>query len=219
MIVGAQKSRMKCHKILLSFYSRFFNGALNGNFAESGKSDIDLPEDDVEAVRTFVQWVYTGDVYFGHEHWFEEAENHALANTEPEKVWIFGDKILAPKFANEMMYAIFEKQEDVLNERLQPHVAEYVFANTAPKAELRSFVVDRIQACGPFNPEDKSNENAWLATIAKGGDLVVDCMRGGGFHNFTEDYPQDPVNWHKYMQTESQASVDDWLKKHSRSDK
>jgi hypothetical protein len=55
---------------------------------------------------------------------FEEAESSTLVNAEPEKVWIFGDKILAPKFANDMIYAIFEKHQDFVDGRLQPHVAE-----------------------------------------------------------------------------------------------
>lgn len=55
LILGANKTRIACHKILPCFFSYFFDSALNGSFPEVGKPEMELPDDDEDAVRAFVQ--------------------------------------------------------------------------------------------------------------------------------------------------------------------
>lgn len=146
---------------------------------------------------------------------FEETKQTGkgkLSTIEPERIWIFGDKILASKFADKMMHVTFDKHH--LGGGLPPHDAEYVFANTAQGSKLRSFTVDQVQARTPFDLEDSQDEKVWLVSIAKGGDLVDECICAEGFHGMSgKKHPAAPKNWRKYMRDINPISVEEWLKK------
>lgn len=53
----------------------------------------------------------------------------------------------------------------------------------------------------------------WLAVLARGGDLVTDCMLAGGFHDSGTDFPSDFPRCLDYVQDEGKATVSDWWEK------
>ena len=54
LIVGPQKTAIKCHRALLGYYSGLFDGALYGGFTEGSMSKMNIPEDLETHVRAFV---------------------------------------------------------------------------------------------------------------------------------------------------------------------
>jgi hypothetical protein len=60
LYVGIDKVQIACHKSLLGFFSRFFESALYGNFAEAASGEVHLPEDEVKPIQDFVSWLYSG---------------------------------------------------------------------------------------------------------------------------------------------------------------
>lgn len=47
------------HKGALSFYSRYFRGAINGSFAEANSGIVNLSTEDPAVFKRFVAWLYT----------------------------------------------------------------------------------------------------------------------------------------------------------------
>ncbi|KAI9672634.1 MAG: hypothetical protein M1831_000069 [Alyxoria varia] len=73
-----QGRRYPVHKALLCSRSRFFDGAFNGHFAESRTGEIDLSEDDEEAVKHMIH-------YFYHLDYLDEPNTVEEANVAPIK--------------------------------------------------------------------------------------------------------------------------------------
>jgi hypothetical protein len=209
--VGPQKVRIQCHRALLGYYSKFFDIALYGDFAEGAPDSIlPLPADEEQHVRAFVQWTYTGGVFES----FPQSGSDAVdfisdpTNAVLEKLWIFADRILAPKFANDIMRLIMMKY---YGETVSPATTELVWGETLPGSKLREFVTQFIQANGPLPCSEESLQE-WVTLLAKGGDLVAENMIAGGFHNCTEDYPNEYPDCLDYFQNEGTITALEWCK-------
>ena len=77
--VGAEKKVFYAHRELLNISSPFFKTALQGEFREASDAVLELPEDKVQVIEDFLQWMYTGQ-YEHPEHSVLEAHDTA----EPE---------------------------------------------------------------------------------------------------------------------------------------
>jgi len=129
LIVGPSKTQLSCHKILLGYYSDFFFAALYGGFKEAHANEIELPDEDVENIKKFIGWVYTGDM----ASCYKLPSSTNLENSTDEKkqcivgdmseLWVLGDKLLASRFKNNIMLFIMRLSRRVL---LTATVAEYV---------------------------------------------------------------------------------------------
>jgi len=64
-------------------------------------------------------------------------------------------------------------------------------AHTLPGSKLRNYIRDYIVAEGPYNKPygDKFDQESWDTLLQKGGDLVVEVSRAGGFANLCDDFP------------------------------
>ena len=96
--VGEKESLFRVHKDLLTNSgSEFFTAALE-NFSEAQTNTIRLLEDDAQVVRGFVEWLYSRKV-----------TSLELTNKLPKDVigvLLFGDKIGAEAFMNDLMDAL-----------------------------------------------------------------------------------------------------------------
>lgn len=221
LVVGPLKAKIKCHRALLGYFSAFFDKALYGEFAE-GRPDavtMDLPDDEEQHVRAFVRWTYTGDVSESfpqtHEVWSPGGifdETHVAL----EKLWIFADKILAPKFANDVMHFVLMKYSC---STLPPAAAQSIFEESPPGSKLRMFAVKFIQGRGTLRDISSDSEDVrqdWLALLAKGGDLVTDVFLAGGFRDstdfkdvFLEEFPHSL----DFLQVEGKVTAMEWSQK------
>ena len=60
LVEGKNKTKLTCHRVLLSFYSKYFNIAFSGNSRYD--DSIDLPHFNAHAMKRFIAWVYSGIV-------------------------------------------------------------------------------------------------------------------------------------------------------------
>jgi hypothetical protein len=240
LIVGKKKERISCHKALLGFYSKFFESTLYGNFSEAVTKEVYLPEDKVEQISDFVSWLYSGQCELEWDieeldHDLDEAKNGKMildapssnnsdseieeSNNSVEALWILGDKLIAPKFANYLMKYL------IMHYKVYPYQsfeAEFVFANTTPGSKLRSLYRRLIATDGPLRgqrfaieSEDLPQHEAWLVLLARGGDLVRECAQDG-FTNFIEEdekLPWGKNNCGQYMQEVDNVSTEEWLER------
>lgn len=219
-IVGPDKQRMSCHRALLGYYSRYFDGMLFGTFPEARKDEIELDEDP-DHVSAFIKWCYsghTGDLFK------DDAVFDPDLTTEPNEdctmpaapLWIFADRIMATSFANAAMSLCRSYCAD---HYITASAVEHVYANTLSSHKLRTFVRDTVIAEGPLHKKQEKNydQKVWVILLARGGDLVTDCIMEG-FNKDAEDVPEDELPWaqrneHKYLEVEDQISVAEWIEK------
>lgn len=209
---------MTCHKALLGFYSKYFEGMLYGSFAESAQAEIELPEDGEDVMGAFVTWIYSGNIFTCSQLSVFNREGidkrQITLRDIPERLWVLGDKLLCPMFTNDAMKLLRRRYEVSF---LGPLAAGYVYDNTHPESKLRLFNKDLIFHEGPLNKlrDYVSNMKAWTALLEKGGELARDCVEGafeGGDPEDEYEAPYSVCNFFKYLEPINPMSASDWIK-------
>ncbi|EPE31861.1 POZ [Glarea lozoyensis ATCC 20868] len=241
LIVGEEKVRITCHKALLGYFSRFFEAALYGGFSEAAAMEISLPDEKVENMKCFVAWLYIGSLMIACNRGVVEIKNtheydsngveicsHGRENgpeTHERKLnvlslWVLGDKLMCPSFANSVINACLIFYDDESPYEL-PEV-KYVFENTTPNSELRVLFKRLIAADGPLrkgrHTEDKNTteREAWLSILENGGEIVRECVQDGFTNYIPRDDKESPFakeNLAKFMQNVPEITAEEWIKK------
>ncbi|EPE31869.1 POZ [Glarea lozoyensis ATCC 20868] len=134
--------------------------------------------------------------------------------------WLLGDKLISPRFTNYLMNLLLNNYGD--NGRLYfSWEVEFAYNNTVAGSELRLLFRDLIAIDGPlrysrfrWSAADFGERDRWVLLLAKGGDLIEDCVLGG-FTNLEEDItllPWARRNRQKYMQKVADISVEEWIR-------
>lgn len=127
-------------KALLSHHSEFFRAALEHNFKEGIERKVTLLEDDPRDFEMFVYWL----------HFQGLPIDFLLVAADRMKVddawlgfrlWVLGDKLLAPEFQNLIMHSIYSFHDSGFN-LIFPEEVDYCFSNTHPSSPLYRFVMD-----------------------------------------------------------------------------
>lgn len=142
LIAGPSKTRLKAHIVLLSYSSSFFNAAFYSSFKEAEQNEIELPEEDEKDLAAFVHWTFTGDVLTSHEDMRKIKYPDVII---PVRLWILGDRLLAPKFCNDSPHVLCHAIDGP-----SATVVEYVYSNTAANSLLRKCIAARVKADGPI---------------------------------------------------------------------
>lgn len=209
LIVGPEKVRIQAHKYLLAFYSKFFEAALFGGFREASTSEIELQEDNEKDIRAFVLWTYTGDVRASHRN----LQHIKFGLKVSVRLWALGDKIMAPRFCNELMQGIFFFSNHHV---MRAPYAEYIYALTGENSKLREYVIAVIVHEG--DAKNSARDSDWMVLLAKGGDLAVDMVLAGAFTYGCEacEAQDQKSPWgakirSKYLEDCSGPSAEDWI--------
>ena len=212
LVVGPRSVKLPCHRNLLAYFSEFFSRGLKGNFKESREDVFALPEEDVDDIQCFVTWAYTGEFIGPNTSLVDVTE----LNKSPSaifKLWVLGDRLLAPRFANRAMAHIFAWLTAFY---LTPDCVRYTYDNTVPGAPLRLLVRDVILVEGPFSAkclkDSRSRKTEWTELIGEGGDFVIDVVTHGGFSIYSKTTkPYDAKNCQKYLKEEGGRSAGEWV--------
>lgn len=132
--MGSEDSPFYVYKELACQDSGFFKAALNSSFVEGKEQSISFPEDDVAVFKVYLTWLNLKTLRFNfdHEEWW-----CYLA-----KLWIFADKICAPKFMNKVVDAFFEVFFDNRDISFASAGAvHYVYEHTSTDSALRRIFV------------------------------------------------------------------------------
>ncbi|KAF2163329.1 hypothetical protein M409DRAFT_26366 [Zasmidium cellare ATCC 36951] len=131
---GANAKTFKLHKGILSFYSAYFDKALNGDFEEARKGAIKLPTEEVDTFSTFVLWLYRGTV--------EIDTSKTETFTDLAKLWIFADRREIPLLMN---VCIDTFRNEIIRVWMVPTTSlDIIYENTAPSSGLRRFAIHAI---------------------------------------------------------------------------
>ncbi|KAK4963255.1 hypothetical protein LTR10_000883 [Elasticomyces elasticus] len=151
LVVGdgdAQKT-FKAHKGVLTFYSSWFNAALNGEFREALEGTVKLPTEDSAIVRLFIYWTRTRHFCKANEDPMEVISYDTLA-----RLWIFGDSHEVP-LCQDAVCDIFalklyraRRWSSRMVTGLATDIIDYILLNSPPhQATLQKLLHDAVCFC------------------------------------------------------------------------
>jgi hypothetical protein len=164
ILVGPSKKSFTCQRVLLGYFSEFFDAACYGEFIEAKKQLIEMPEETEEQMETIIGWIYTGQL------------ESTLGAGE---VWAVAEKLGIPGLANEAMYFLFDYCRQ---QWIRAAHARFAYENTSKGSMLRKFMRDLVITNGPLSAaadryfEEQASEfkEEWHSLIKDGGDFVLD---------------------------------------------
>ncbi|KAL8715991.1 MAG: hypothetical protein Q9220_000658 [cf. Caloplaca sp. 1 TL-2023] len=176
---GEERESWTVHTKLLTHASSFFASAFNGSFSEAATKSIELPEDDPDAFRLFVQWLYTGkfvmremyeDQYIGEKFEFDGIPLFAC------NVWHLGDKLGCPIFKD---FATIRLISCYSERWLTPDHAGKIYQVSPPGSLIRQLAVDQTLWDFRYNSEDWMEDvqpSDWAASIIQLDDFNRDIL-------------------------------------------
>ena len=182
VVVGTNtpESTWHLHRSLAIKRSPFFRAALSGNFVESSKNIVDLPEDDNQAFAVFVQWLYSTlhDNKFNHESFSSDIKMDALV-----KSYYLAVKLDVDPLAEAVVTKLYKDSQ--LCEELMPETLQYAWDHSLPEAPLTELLLDTV-SYGIMNRQihilvgqkdiHHGRAREWRDLARRGGDLVVELL-------------------------------------------
>lgn len=142
---GHSVQEFAVHEAILRAHSPFFRTALDKKWREGKQRHIDLPQDDVEVVAAYVNWLYFKKVaskpLAPPELPVDDGEYQYLA-----RMYSFGDKVQADAFCDAVMDAMVAKTDDVARDGTRTFPSHSaimtLYTGTPAESPARQFVVD-----------------------------------------------------------------------------
>ena len=131
------------HENLLRKSSHFFEKALGGPWRESQQKMINLPDISISAMKTYVQWLYSGRLHITKDD-AGELIQHASKWERLVEGYLFGNYIQDTDYKDSMVDAMVEQIGSKESEKNTPAM-EYVsivFDASAPSSPIRDFFTD-----------------------------------------------------------------------------
>ena len=144
---GEEQTKLIVHKDVLCSASPFFQAACKPEWMKAEDKAITLPEDDPEAVKALVHWMYHDEICVD-----EKKANVNDANTEEEamrgvwgifvKLFVLGQKYQIPPLQNDAIDAILVY---VNTWSIELGVISYAYENTSSGSPLRRLLVRLVR--------------------------------------------------------------------------
>ena len=150
LLVGEDEVPFYVHMDILCRASSFFEAAFmgSGDFVETSKHSMDLPEDDPEAFEYLIQWLYFKKFLMDKEAERElytrtvearrEANSHYL---KLARLYVTADKYCVNELRNEVIDQFYRLQNGLGPRTIPNYVVDYVYANTNARSQLRRLLV------------------------------------------------------------------------------
>jgi len=124
----------RVHKNYICYYSPYFETAFNGAFVEGETQVLDLYDTDPTIFGIFVNWLYAQTII--------NEKGQSPSCDDCVKLWILGDRILAPKLQNHALAALNQRRVDQGgNKCFTPKTFLHVWNNTTEDSMLRTYLV------------------------------------------------------------------------------
>lgn len=156
LYVGNAKTKFHIHTDLIFEASAFLEKAFNSDFKESSERTMNLPDDDVDTVDRFVQWLYSGQY---------DPPSPGPGLMELLRLAVLADKYDVPKLKLQVCMDLYShllakrgyKCEDIM----------YTYANTPAKSGIRRMLVDWTVWHMDLNWFERKDIRDWLPTAAE----------------------------------------------------
>ncbi|KAK5733562.1 hypothetical protein LTR17_009550 [Elasticomyces elasticus] len=141
VLVGAAETRFVAHKDILSAKSPFFSAACGRDWIEGQEKIVRLPEQDAEAFRVYLRWVYSDALDMTH---MKEPEG----TTRPPsyinhfKVWILAHYLQDFTLCNIATDHTIQTYHEPPKLNIAPNTLSYVFEHTALDSPMGQLFLD-----------------------------------------------------------------------------
>lgn len=157
---GEAKRTFETWRGVLSFYSGYFDGALNGRFRESAEGLVAIPSENPLIFDLFNHWAIT-------RRFFEStlAPSTLFDYRTLAELWVFGDAHINPLLQNTVADILAEK---MITTATVPDsdTIDYIYENTVPGSRLRYTIRRSIEDLHGF-----SANSYWRTMVPQGMDL------------------------------------------------
>jgi len=152
LVVGEndKKATITIHKKVLCAYSPFFEAACKPEWMKPEEKVINLPEDNPEAIKAMVYWMYynricipKSQVQMAFELESESPEGLFTAWGLLVRLYILGDKYQMPRLKNDSIDALIRIWKGVSWTKID--VVTFAFNNTATSSSLRSVLISMLR--------------------------------------------------------------------------
>ena len=146
--MGEEQITYHVHEKLLRSTSPFFDAALSKSWQEGNQGRVRLPDDAVEVVNGYSQWLYSRKIDYQHTTDPSSIKDHD--DDLPEyftfaQLYIFGDKIGNIEFKNAVMDEWVNRVYEGIGDTAWYHsemIINIVYKATTPGSPARKFMVD-----------------------------------------------------------------------------
>lgn len=136
MTVGTPSKKYRLHKNLLCHHSTFFDATFNGEFKEWKDGELRLPEDEVRAFDTFVNWLYRGSLP---PHGPHRSPDSALDDLS---LYAMAEKWFIPTLQDAVCDQFRTRYiGDVCP---LPYFFDHLYSETSPSCKLRQYFVKKF---------------------------------------------------------------------------
>ena len=163
--VGKSPTIFYLHKDLLCSRSDYFRAYFNGNFREIETGIITLPDDDVEAFKLLVDWIYGATL------------KKFAASELPSylALMVLAEKLCMEALQNETMNQIRIFYRACRQEHpVSAWTIAYVYENTGTSCPLRYFIASLAAWTTMESTKRTFNDIAYGPLVEQGGDFAVD---------------------------------------------
>ena len=132
---------------MLTHYSGFFRGALNGNFHEAKTKTVTLADDNPTTFELFVHWLYYQDFPNKNRNDDPELVKSFYSKGFPDdrkvvKLYVFGDEYEVEHLRRDAIDLLFRSMEDPNSLLPYPESTEYAFAHLSADDPMCRLLVD-----------------------------------------------------------------------------
>jgi hypothetical protein len=195
VIVGITQGEFIVHKNLLCAASKFFERALNGQFAESLSQEVKLPEDDPALFECVCDWLYTGEI-----DWIESiALTQAMCLWDQDHIWLqiyrMADRMMMPglkALAFESATISFGKYVAQIPSR---EFLKSLFEDEAPLA-LQMHVVEHVAYWLPKSANKDQWGSLFMVHDRFGAEMALAMLRSQAKGNLFQ-HPAEQVDFVK----------------------
>lgn len=165
--VGADHAKYSVYAELISYYSGYFKGTLNGSWKEAEDRVIELPDIEPRVFDIFIDWLYTKKLPWKTRDWVAPSpENDSGSHGHGQqaerlmmKVYVFADRFLVP----ELGVAMFRYFANFCNNGGNPPYYDailYAFDNLPSTSPMLTLLVKLH--CAYWNENSDTEDNGEL---------------------------------------------------------
>lgn len=185
LLIGPTKLQTTISKELLCGVSQYFQKAFNSRFRESVTSTIELPDDEVMTIESFIEWVYT-------------RKPIDVLRSDYLNLYMIADKYDVPQLRKDVLNASFHflGSKNTTSGALEMmKVVDNVFGHTPPASGLRRMIVEYCVWRKDKDWFEAEKTQQWVLSEPEiASDLLLAmCRRAWGgkdpfVHGSAEDY-------------------------------
>ena len=144
LYVETYEQPYKVQRTMLTRISKWFERALNGNFVEAQKQELDFPGISAKTLELFLFWLFEGEVACSSQGNVSKTyDPERKEQLEQVRLWIFADQHLMPTLQNEVMERLEDLSAD-LDAQIPLTTVRIAYENTPPGSCMRHFMMDQV---------------------------------------------------------------------------